>query len=249
METLSKWLDSGPGLVPLPPGQASRIRKHSQFGNRIDLHGLPHASWNQMVLACSIRTSHPPHPETLQDLTEASTELDIWEEMAASDLWRRPQAGRIDALTERSAADWSASARAAAPHLGVTPDTARLAVHLAVVPTDLVLWVVATLPISHRRLRATLLRELPRRIGVGLSHLADFPELFRDLFSKTSLTPLGVCLHLARQALATAQVWPPTVPEDDSILFGAATPDALTRAAAAARQAVGTSSEGSAAAS
>ncbi len=235
---LAQWLTAGSGLVPLPPDQASRIWECSRTGDRVDLVGLPQAVWNQMVLACSIRTPHLDHPETLGDVLDQATELALWDELAASELWLRPQAGRIDALTEEAAASWARSAAAAAPHIGVGPDTARLAVHLVAVPTDLVLWVLATLPVPHRALRRALLRELPRRLGKGLAHVADFPSPFRQLFDHGPATSLGTCLHLGRRALASSQVWPDTVPDDESLLLDVAPPLTLSRAAAAAREAV-----------
>jgi hypothetical protein len=248
MGTLSKWLVSGPGLVPLPPGQASRIWERARVGDRVDLVGLPHAVWNQMVFACSIRTPHLQHPETLGELVDLAAELDLWEEISSSELWRRPQAGRIDELTAGVAATWTRTAQAAAPHIGVTADVARLAVQLVVVPTDLVLWVLATLPVPHRRLRTTLLRELPRRIGRGLAELADFPEPLRGLFDSGGLTRLGACLHLGREVLPTAQVWPETVPEDESLLLNVASLATLTQAAAAAQQVLAGTSDSSVAA-
>jgi hypothetical protein len=111
-------------------------------------------------------------------------------------------------------------------------------VHLAVVPTDLVLWVLTTLPVPHRRLRAILLRDLPRRLGLGLAQMADFPDSVRQLFDGEALTRLGTCLHLGREALPSAHVWLATVPEDESLLLKLAAPANLTQAAAAARKAV-----------
>jgi hypothetical protein len=236
MGTLSEWLVSGPGLVPLPPAQAAKIQERNQVGEPADLAGLPHAVWNQMVLACSIHSPHLQHPEALGELLQLAVELDLWDDMTASELWRRPQTGRIDELTERAVTNWTRAARAAAIHIGVPEDTVRLAIPLAVVPTDLVMWVLSTLPVPHRRLRTALLRELPRRIGLGLTHRADFPEPFRRLFDRAAVSPLGTCLHLAREVLPSAQVWPETVPEDESLLLSVASPATLTRAAVAAAQ-------------
>ncbi len=92
-------------------------------------------------------------------------------------------------------------------------------------------------------MRTALLRELPRRIGLGLTHRADFPEPFRRLFDRASVSPLGTCLHLAREVLPSAQVWPETAPEDESLLLSVASPATLTRAAVAAAQVFADSSD------
>jgi hypothetical protein len=243
MGTLSEWLVNGPGLVPLPPAQSTRISEGPMAAARADLSGLSHVVWNQMVLACSIRTPHLQHPETLADLLQMAEELDLWQDMAAEELWRRPHTGRIDDLTESAVSSWTRTARAAAAQLGVADDTVRLAVPLVVVPTDLVLWVLSTLPIPHRQLRKALLRELPRRIGLGLTHQADFPELFRQLFDRATVNALGTCLHLAREVLPSSQLWPQTVPEDHSLLLSVASPATLTRAALAAEREFAASSD------
>jgi hypothetical protein len=236
--TLAEWLTSGPGLVPIPPIQTARIDSVALKNGRVEQLGLPHVIWNQMVLACAIRSPHLQHPETLQDLAQQTADLDLLAELLQSERWRRPQAGRIDDLTGRTVIDWSRAAAAAAPHMDVSADAVGLAVHLVVVPTDLVLWVLSTLPVHHRRLRTILLRELPRRLGLGLAQMADFPHPIRQLFERDSLTRLGTCLHLARGVLPTAQVWPLTVPVDESLLLNLAAPGNLTQAATAARNAI-----------
>lgn len=249
VSTLAQWLTSGPGLVPVPPSQISRLQDIAEAGRHPELLGLPHVVWNQMVLACAIRSPHLQHPETMQDLTQQAAELDLLAELRRSERWRRPHAGRIDELTGRTVLEWSRGAAAAAPHVDVVADAVRLAVHLAVVPTDLVLWVLSTLPVPHRRLRTILLRELPRRLGLGLAQMADFPHPFLQLFDRDALTRIGTCLHLARGVLPTATVWPPTVPEDESLLLDLAAPANLTQAAAAARRALSAAASSEAAAS
>jgi hypothetical protein len=246
--TLSDWVTSGSGLVPMPASQAARIAEYTASHHHLDLIGLPHATWNQMVLACAIRSPHLQHPETLVDLLEQSSSLDLWPEMSDSSAWRRPTAGRIDEVTERAAVEWCRTAEAAASHLGVPLETVRLAVNLIVVPTDLVLWVLATLPIPHHRLRNTLLRVLPPRLGLGLAQLSDFPDQFRRLFELHSVTPLGTCLELGRQAIPSARVWPATVPDSESQLQAVATPANLIRAAAAVREAIAPAPDSSVAA-
>jgi hypothetical protein len=230
---LSNWLSSSPGLVPLPEPQAEVVAGRLVVPELQTLTGLPHVAWNRMVLACAIRSPAIQRPETLQELTEAAYELGLWDELIDGDRWRRPPAGQIDEFAESATSAWSDAAAVAADHLGVTADTARLAVHLITVPTDLVLWVLSTLPVPHRRLRSTLLRELPRRLGRNLAHMADFPKPLRQLFDGETVTSLGACLHLGRQVLPSAHVWPETVPEDESLLFGIVSPAVLHRAAAA----------------
>jgi hypothetical protein len=247
--TLSDWVASGSGLVPVPAGQAARVAEWRTHGHHVDLIGLPHATWNQMVLACAVRSPHVQHPETFLELAEHSASLDLWQEMSESSAWRRPTAGRIDEVTENATVEWCRTAEAAAPHIGVSVDIVRLAVHLMVVPTDLVLWVLATLPIPHQRLRNTLLHELPRRLGLGLARLSDFPDHFQRLFDLSSVTPLGTSLDLGRRAISSARVWPATLPASESRLQTVATPATLIRAAAAVRQASPSTTDSSAAAS
>ena len=111
-----------------------------------------------------------------------------------------------------------------------------------------VLWVLTTLPVPHPRLRKTLLRELPRRLGRGLAQFSDFPEQFAQLFDDQGVTPLGTCLDLGRQVLSTAHIWPATLPANESRILNVAPPATLIRAAAAARQVSGLAVSDSAAA-
>ena len=103
-------------------------------------------------------------------------------------------------------------------------------------PTDLVLWVFSTLPVPHLGMRQALLNRLPRRVGSTLARLADFPESIRDLFNPQTPTPLGVCLHLGRERLPSATLWPATVPHEDERLLEIATPGALAMASDAVRE-------------
>jgi hypothetical protein len=235
---LSNWLTSSPGLVPIPRHQADLVGSRLVVPELQTLINLPHVAWNQMVLACAIRSPLLHRPETLQELTEAAYELGLWDELIDRERWLRPPAGQIDEFAEVATAAWTDASVVAADHLGVTADTARLAVHLITVPTDLVLWVLSTLPVPHRRLRSTLVRELPRRLGRSLAHMADFPAPIRQLFDGASVTSLGACLHLGRQVLPSAHVWPETVPKDESLLLGVVSPAILRQAAAAVNEAV-----------
>jgi hypothetical protein len=237
MGTLSQWLASSPGLVPLPVGQVNLIAEQLDSGQPVSLDGLPHATWNVMVLSCSVRSSEISRPTTLEDLEKTAQELDLWVEMIGSDGWQRPHAGRLDELTRTVAIGWSRAAGAAAPHFDTDTGTTRLAAHLMAVPTDLVLWVLATLPVPHQRLRQTLLQHLPQRLGTSLAEQADFHDPFRSLGSPSGVTGLGASLHLGRETLPSAGVWPATVPEDQSALLEIADPSILTAAANAARDA------------
>ena len=239
MATLGQWLASSPGLVPVPISQATAITKRIIDQDCPPLSGFPHSVWNQMVLACSVRSTKVVHPVTLSELEREACGLDLWVEMTGSDRWRRPHAGRLDDLTRTVVITWARAAEAAAAHLGVDPDELALAVHLLAVPTDLVLWVLSNLPVPHNQMRITLLRELPRRLSIGLAQLADLPDGFRTLVSNRSVTPLGVCVDLARRALPSASVWPATAPVDAAEHLEVAAPAEIQAAAAAARACVG----------
>jgi hypothetical protein len=236
VSTIAQWLSSSPGLVPLPAGQLEEMTAMREDERPFYLPGRPHAVWNQMVLACTVRNSRSPGPLTLAELETIATDLDLWEEMFNSGFLRRPEAPKLDRLVRRTVAAWSQTAAAAAPHLDVAPETASLAVHLVTVPTDLVLWVLTTLPVPHREFRKTLLEHLSRRVGSRLAHLADFPSVIRRVLDPRSATPLGACLQLGRECLPTAATWPSTVPAAGATTEDVASPAALALAADAARE-------------
>jgi hypothetical protein len=236
--TLAQWLASSPGLIPSPSGQTEDLAESVLGGEPLCLFGFPHAAWNQMVLACTVHSDGNGGPLTLGALEEIAAELDLWKEMLGSEFLRRPDAGRLDDFIGHGVATWSRAAAAAAPHLGVDPATATLAAHLAAVPTDLVLWVLTTLPVPHQGLRKTLLVELSRRVGSRLAHLADFPVVFREILNPQKPTPLGACLHLGRECLPSISTWPITIPGDDEIMLEIASASALALAADAAREVV-----------
>jgi len=235
MATLAQWLASSPGLVPMPAGQVAELSECLKANRSIHLHGRPHSAWNQMVLSCSIRSSELAPPTSISQLEETANRLALWREMCSVTSWHRPPAGRLDDLTASAVTQWAAAASAAAPHLAVDPGTAALAVHLMTVPTDLVLWVLGSLPVDHHRLRQTLLRRIPQRVGAGLALLADFPKELRALMVGSVPSALGVCLHLAREPLLAGSLWPATAPEDDEALEGVAPEHARELAAKAAR--------------
>ena len=237
VSTIAQWLSSSPGLVPLPAGQIEGlILPEEEEEKPFFLPGRPHAVWNQMVLACTVRNRSHRGPLTLAELETIAADLDLWGEMIGSGFLKRPEAPNLDGLIRRVVATWSQTAAAAAPHLDVAPETASLAVHLVTVPTDLVLWVLATLPVPHRRLRKTLLEHLSRRVGSRLAHLADFPSAIRRVLDPRSATALGACLQIGRECLPTAATWPSTVPAGGESMLEIASPTALALAADAARE-------------
>lgn len=236
VSTIAQWLSSSPGLVPLPAGEVRRLADVRVDQESLFLSGKAHAVWNYMVLACTVRGRSRSGPQTLIELERIATELNLQDEMANSGFLNRPEAPKLDGLTRQVVSHWSQTAAAAAPHLGVEPETASLAVHLVTVPTDLVLWVLATLPVPHQSLRKPLLVQLSRRVGSRLAHLADFPSVFRKVLDPRSPTPLGVCLDLGRKCLPTASTWPSTVPEEGTALQRVASASALDLAADAARE-------------
>jgi len=203
----------------------------------VQLFGLPQATWNLMVLACSIKSPELQRPTNLGAVERFAASLELWPELTDGTKWERGRAGKLDQLTRRAAIIWSRGAAAAAEVLDVDPGTAQLTAHLITVPTDLVLWVLAALPVPHNGIRRALLTELPRRIGAGLGHLADFPEDVCLVLQGTTVTELGACLHVSRNLVPSAAVWPMTVPSDEAML-ALATPQQLQRAVTAAREAI-----------
>lgn len=234
--TLAQWLASSPGLIPSPSGQIEGLAESVLGREPLCLFGLPHAAWNQMVLACTVHSGDDGGPLTLGALEEIAGTLDLWDEILGSEFLRRPDAGRLDDFIGRGVATWSRAAAAAAPHLGVDPATAMLAAHLAAVPTDLVLWVLTTLPVPHDGLRKSLLVELSRRVGSRLAHLADFPVVFREILNPQKPTPIGASLHLGRECLPSISMWPVTIPGDDECMLEIASASALALAGDAARE-------------
>lgn len=237
MASLAQWLASSTGLVPQPADHGEIMAASLDTTGCVRLFGLPQATWNLMVLACSIRSADLQPPTGIEQVDDFAASLELWPELTDAKKWQRGRTGTLDRLTRRVSIVWSRGAAAAAEMLGVDPGAAQLAAHLITVPTDLVLWVLAALPVPHHGIRRTLLRELPRRIGAGLGHLADFPVDFRLVLEGKVPTELGVCLHVSRSLIPSAAVWPRTMPNDESVLEFA-TPQQLQRAATAARQAV-----------
>ncbi len=237
MASLAQWLASSTGLVPQPADHGEVMAAALETTGNVRLFGLPHATWNLMVLACSVKSEDLASPTGLAAIDDFAADLDLWPEITGAKRWQRGRAATLDRLTRRTAIVWSRGAAAAAGVLGVDPAAAELAAHLITVPTDLVLWVLAALPVPHQGIRRTLLAELPRRIGSGLGHLADFPEEIRQVLDGSVATRLGACLHVSRSLVPSAAVWPQTVPSDEAIL-SVATPEQLQQAAAAASDAV-----------
>jgi hypothetical protein len=249
MASLAQWLASSTGLVPQPGDQGEAMAAALKTTGEARLFGLPHAVWNMMVLACSIRSDELSAPRGISGLNRFAASLDLWPEITSAEQLRRASAGALDRLTRRVSVVWARGAEAAAEVIGVEPETAELAAHLLTVPTDLVLWVLATLPVPHHGIRRALLTELPRRIGSGLGQLADFPPELRRLLEGNSLTEVGICLHVSRQFVPSAAAWPVTIPDDETTLFELVPPERLQRAAAAAQEVVEKTASASATAS
>jgi hypothetical protein len=169
------------------------------------------------------------------ELESRAAEMNMWGDLIGSEYLQRPETGKLDDLVRHVVVTWSRTAAAAAPHLGVNPETASLAVHLVAVPTDLVLWVLTTLPVPHQRLRKALLNHLSRRVGARLAHLADFPTSISSVLDPTVATPLGLALHIGRGCVPAATTWPLTVPSDGLDFPDIASPTTLALAADAAR--------------
>lgn len=237
MASLAQWLASSTGLVPQPADHGDVMSASLETTGEVRLFGLPHAVWNLMVLACSIRSDELTPPAGLGDIDAFAASLGLWPEITGGEKWQRKRARTLDRLTRRAAIVWARGAAAAAEVLDVEPAAAELAAHLITVPTDLVLWVLSALPVPHSGIRRALLAELPRRIGAGLAHLADFPSAIKETLEGGRATPLGACLHVSRNLIPSAGVWPMTVPDDEAVLE-VATTTRLQRAAAAARTAV-----------
>lgn len=235
--TLAQWLATSPGLVPMPRLQVAGLGRTSAEGEPVGLFGAPHAAWNQMVFARSVATGEGREPSTMAALERSAAELDAWPEFADARFLHRPDVKQLDHLTRRVVVAWSRASAAAAPHLGLNADSATMAVHLVAVPTDLVLWVLATLPVPHRGLRRALIDRLPRRIGAALARLADFPAAFREVLEGHRPTPLGVCLDLGRAHVPSASTWPATVPPAGGGALEIVTAPALALAADAVREA------------
>jgi hypothetical protein len=235
-QTLSQWLALSPGLVPIPEPQAASASQIPEDGTPIQLSGKPHVAWNHMVLACSLSVGDLQPPLTLQSLEHEGHETDLWKELVENISWLRPPISRLDDLTARAASMWTRAASIAAPFLDVDPDTARLAAHLVVIPTDLVLWVLATLPIPHEGVRRVILRELAGRISSALAYKADLPAPFASVLTGKTPTPLGVCLHLARTDLPSQALWNLTVPDPEGS-FADTVPDFKIQAARQALEA------------
>ncbi len=237
MASLAQWLASSTGLVPQPADHGEVMAASLETTGQVRLFGLPQTTWNLMVLACSIKSPTLPPPMGLDAVERFAASLELWPEITDAKKWERGPAGTLDRLTRRVSILWSRGAAAAAEVLGVDPGMARLAAHLITVPTDLVLWVLAALPVPHNGIRRALLTELPRRIGAGLGRLADFPDELRQVLEGDAPTELGACLHVSRGLIPSAAVWPMTVPNDEAVLT-LATAEQLQRAATAAREAV-----------
>lgn len=235
VEALAQWVEASPGLVPVPRAQVDDLAGALAGLGSLRLERLPHVVWNQMVLTCSVRSPELVRPRRLEELE--AEEPPARQELAANTAWHRPDAGRLDELTRQVARRWSAAAAAAAPHLGEDPGAASLAALMSTVPTDLVLWVLSSLPVPHVALRRALLRLLPPRLAAALVYSADLPDELLDALAPSRPTPLGACLAVAHETAPATLAWPAMLPDWDEALLDVARPAVLARAAAAARKA------------
>jgi|GEM_PF-1698967 len=242
--TLGQWLDTTPGLVPLPECQSVEVEEAIQADGEIPLHGRPHVVWNKMVVACSVRCPGVSHPDNLAALEREAEVAELWQAMVSNGAWRRNGSPRLDRLTPAIAERWSRLAAVAAPHLGVDPQAATLAAHLLVVPVDLVLWVLSSVPMPHGNIQRAVLRRLSRRIGSALAARSDFPEEIGGLFSARQATPLAVSLHLGRGGLSAGMSWLDPVQEAEEELLGDFDASTLAGAATAVDEAGGSPANG-----
>lgn len=235
LTALGQWVTTSTGLVPVPGPQADGLAGPTPPAT---LRGRPHAVWNHLALHCGVREPGTAAPVAdLAAVDRVADGLGLFDEMAASERWRRAPSPRLDELTTTVVDLWCRGAEAAAPHVGLEPARAALAVHLVVVPSDIVLWVLSHLPVDHHRLRQALLGRLPRRLGAGLARLAIFDPEIVDLLEAPRASPLGIALHLGRLMVPSAPAWIETaLTDDDGILLGAS-PDRVTRASKASREA------------
>ncbi|NOZ93205.1 MAG: DUF4388 domain-containing protein [Acidobacteria bacterium] len=231
--TLSQWANTSFGLVPVPAAQVSSILSAVEHGETIDAEGFPQAIWDRTVIASGIRTSDPVATTAFHELHCDTSFHDLCKQLARATLWHRPDTPRLDQLSSATAARWARRAAAAASHLGVEPDQARLAAHLLVVPTDLVLWIMTTVSIPHAALRHTLLQRLPRRLGAILAMRAALPPHLQQLFQAQVPTLIGACLHLARATLPNANLWLDPLTGEDELLLEVASAQELATAARA----------------
>ncbi len=243
MRTMAQWIASSPGLIPIPEVQADEIEGFLVNAQKVPLTGSPHAVWNQLVLCSSVRSSAIEGTLRFDALEECGERLGLWQEMVTGENWRRPHVGRLDQLTRDEARLWAKTSAAAGQAFGVDPQTAILAAHLMTVPCDLVLWVLSTLQVPHLRLRLTLLKELPIRLGAELASVADFPEAFRTLLSGQDNSPLAACLHIGRQFLESPQLWPETIDPEGEGLAGVFSKSKIKKATALAKKAAQTNDD------
>ncbi len=235
--TLAQWLARSPGLVPVPLEQLETIHRDLDAERVPDLSGKPHLAWNLLALASALPPENGVLPGTLDELSGFASEHDLWLELTTAESLKRPAKPRIDEVIAKLAATLATAARAAAGPLGADPERAALGAHLLTVPSDLFLYVLATVPVPVEAVRRTLLEELPVRLGHALAARAGFSREFGPIFGAMDLDPLAVTLHLAREAVPQGTLLPPVTPDPEAV-FTLAGPDAGAAAVRAARQAV-----------
>lgn len=217
MQTLARWLARSPGLVPMPEEQLLSLRQEGDVLRMLE--GSPQLVWNLLVLASTISSEDLAPVETMDDLLEAAAEMEIIRALGTTSSWVRPDSPRLDQLSSQAAVGWARAAAAVAPALSFPPEPAKLAAHVLIVPTDLVLWVLGRVALPHRGLRQALLELLPLRVGQALAARASFPAKFQALFYPPCHTGLGLGLELSRGRLPGAAVWPRVVDADSGVLL------------------------------
>ncbi len=216
--TLAQWLERSPGLVPVPAPQADSIQDALSEHRAPRLLGLPHVVWNLQTLAAALPTGEQPGPAGLADLEAFATDHDLWVEVSTAPLLGRVFQARIDPVVERLTLDLAHVAGAAAGPLDLDPVTIELGAHLLVVPTDLFLYVLATVPVPLEAVRRTVLERLPHRLGHALAARAGFPPELAPLFRAGLPTPVTVALHLARAVVSGGALIPPLVDDDATLV-------------------------------
>ncbi len=234
--TLSQWLRRSPGLVPAPAEQTAAVQEALARGEEPTLRGAPHLAWNLLALASALPTPDEPALD-LAALGAFATAHDLWLDLTTAAHLRRPVQPRIDSVISRLAGDLGRAAAAAAGVLGEAQGLAELAAHLLAVPSDLCLYVLATVPIPQEAMRRTLLEHLPPRLGHGLAARAGFPRELEPAFTAGGGTLLAGALHLAREVVPGGRLLPPLAAREEALL-AAVGAERIAEAAAAARAVV-----------
>ncbi len=234
--TLSRWLERSPGLVPVPTPQGDPIHRALSEDHSTSLSGLPHVVWDLLTLAAALPTRSEGTSLCLSELEHFATEHDLWLDLSTAPRLGRSLQPRIDPVIEGLARDLAHVGMSAAGPLGADPSEVELAAHLLVVPTDLFLYVLSTVPVPLEAVRRTILQRLPFRLGHVLAARAGFPPELAPLFRAGPPTAVSAALHLARGVVSGGALIPPLV-DDDEALVEAIGPKDMQAAVEAVRRA------------